>query len=184
MQKMIACFSDSAKESKTLRALLMTAMLIGLNLVLDRFSIQLMPQVRIGVGFLTSVLIGMMFGPVMGLSAGLVTEIVSYLFNPRGAYFPGFTVTAMVAGLIYGMVLYQRKVSLPRAFVAKGLVNFFCNIVLNTIWLSILQGDAIMALLPVRAWKNLILWPFESILLFVVARAVQEVYNKIRVRSV
>lgn len=181
MQKIIACFSDSAKESKTLRALMLTAMLIGLNLVLDRFSIQLMPQLRIGIGFLTSALIGMLFGPVMGVSAGLVTEVVSYLFNPRGAYFPGFTLTAMVAGLIYGVVFYQRKVSLPRAFAAKGLVNLICNICLNTLWLSMLQGDAIMAILPLRAWKNLILWPFESILLFIAARAVQEVYKKVKV---
>lgn len=181
-QNICSLFKSSAKNCKSLRAITITAMFIALNLVLDRVSIQLTPELRIGVGFLTSAMIAMMFGPVMGISAGFVTEILSYVLYPRGAYFPGFTLTAMVGGLIYGLVLYQKEIRMFRAFAAKGLVNLLCNIGLNTLWLSMLQGQAVFVLLPARLLKNVILWPLESLLLFLVARAVMAIYQRMAER--
>ena len=182
MPNLIACFKNSAKDSKNLRAMVLTALFIGLNLILDRFSIQLTPEIRLGLGFLTSAMIGMLFGPVMGISAGFVTEILSYILYPRGAYFPGLTLTAMLGGMVYGLVLYQHKVSIPRCLVAKGIVNLFLNIGLNTLWLSMIYGDAYFAILPARMLKNAVLWPVESLALFLVAKAVAEVARRASIR--
>ena len=46
---------------------------------------------------------------------------------------------------------------------------------LNTIWLSMLYGDAFTALLPLRLLKNAALCPLEALMLFVVAGLVRRV---------
>lgn len=166
-------FRSSARNCRNIRALAVTALLMALNFVLDRFSIQLTLELRVGVGFLTSAMIGALYGPVMAMCAGGLTDILSYLLYPRGgAYFPGFTVTAIVAGLIYGLLLYQKRLSLGRALVTRGLIDLVTNIGLNTLWLSITQGKAMMVLLPARVIKNAILWPFGSLILFAVGAVV------------
>jgi ECF transporter S component (folate family) len=193
MRKLKACFKESAAHFKNLRALVLCAMLIGLHMVLTSVRIDLSPQLRVGVGFLTQALTGMLFGPVMGMCSGALSDVLGYLVKPGGSYFPGFTVTAIIGGLIYGLLLYDWRPQQPlhaaekneiprlsrflrhilkpagRAFLAKGLINIFCNMLLNTLWLRILYGDAIAVLLPERIIKNLALWPFESLLLFLVA---------------
>ncbi len=94
------------------RALAVTAVLIAINITLDLLNIriQLTPQLRIGFGFLTSAMVGMLFGPVVAMTAGAATDLLGWLVNNGGgAYFPGFTLTAVLAGLIWGVALYKNR---------------------------------------------------------------------------
>ena len=180
MQTCLSKFRLSAKENRSVLTLCVCAMLIALNLLLDRVSIQVTPSVRIGVGFLTNAVASALYGPVVGMWAGAATDILSCIFYPRGAYFPGYTLTAIVAGLIYGLVLYQNKKGnkIYHAFIARGLISLICNIGLNTIWSSIFLQKAVFVLLPARALKNLALWPLESLLLYAVLVVVQRAVRK------
>ena len=72
-------------------------------------------------------------------------------------------------------MLYRQNVTYWRALLAKGLVNLIGNVLLNTIWLSMLYGDAFTALLPLRLLKNAALCPLEALMLFVVAGLVRRV---------
>lgn len=175
----VANLKSSARNCKNLRAMTIVAMLIALNLVLDKVALQVTPQLRIGVGFLTMAMTGFLVGPVMAMSAGLATDVLSFLATPRGdPYFPGYTISAIVGGFIYGAVLYRQKPTLARCFLAKGLINLVVNITLNTFWHSMLYGKAIAVMLPVRITKNLMLWPLESLLLYAVAKTVSEVVRR------
>lgn len=181
MQKTKNLFVRSLHELKNPRCLAVTALFIALNVTLDllRIRIQLTPDLRIGIGFVLNASIGMLFGPTVGIMAGFSTDVLGYLVNSGGgAYFPGYTLTAMLAGLIYGLWLYPRKPGRLRSLGAKTCVNLFCNIGLNTIWASMTGGKALMVLLPARALKNLILLPFEIVLLYVVTNLVLKLYER------
>ena len=52
---------------------------------------------------------------------------------------------------------------------SKLLVNVLLNLLLNTYWLSILQGKAIYAFVPLRIYKNLGAWPIEAAVLVLIA---------------
>lgn len=175
-------FRASAEALRQPRTLALAALFVGINITLDLLNIrvQVTPQLRIGFGYLCNASIGMLFGPVVTMLAGFCTDVLGYLMNSGGgAYFPGYTLTAMVGGLIYGLVLFrpseQRKLRLARCFIAKGLINLICNLGLNTLWLSMTYGDSFSVLFPVRAFKNLCLWPLESLMLFVVLEIVYRV---------
>ena len=44
---------------------------------------------------------------------------------------------------------------------------------LGTLWLSMLYGKAFMALLPMRAFKNLIMWPVNSMLFYTIGKTLE-----------
>ena len=50
-----------------------------------------------------------------------------------------------------------------------------CNVILNTLCLQVLYGQAFMAILPMRALKNLIMWPIDSIVFFGIAKALEQI---------
>ncbi|MEI3556509.1 MAG: folate family ECF transporter S component [Eubacteriales bacterium] len=106
MSKTPNIFVRSLRELKSTRCLAVTALLIAINVTLDLLglSIKLPPNLRIGFGFLCNASIGMLFGPVVGMMAGVCTDVLGYFAGnlSMGAYFPGYTLTAVVGGLIWG----------------------------------------------------------------------------------
>ena len=170
---------DSFREMSKLRTITLIAMLLAVSVVLSFFTIQVSESLRLGLGYLITATMGMLFGPVTaGIAAG-VGDIVKYLIKPSGAFFPGFTITAILGGVLYGMVFYHSRVTLVRAIVAKTLTNLLLNILLNTFWLSIMMGKGFWALVPSRVIKNIALLPVEILLLYSVLRIVTGIVGKL-----
>ena len=181
MSKTPNIFVRSLRELKSTRCLAITALLIAINVTLDLLglSIKLPPNLRIGFGFLCNASIGMLFGPAVGMMAGVCTDVLGYFAGnlSMGAYFPGYTLTAVVGGLIWGLWLYPRKATVWRAAGAKICINVFCNICLNTLWLTVTGGKAMSVLLVTRVPKNLILLPLEIVLLYFGMKLVNRIYG-------
>ena len=180
MSKKENIFSSSLKELKSTRCLALTALLIAINIALDLLglTIKLPPNLRIGFGFLCNAAVGMLFGPAVGMMAGVCTDVLGYFAGnlTMGAYFPGYTLTAIVAGLFWGLWLYPRKISVWRALGAKACINLFCNIGLNTLWLTLTGGKAMSVLFALRVPKNLLMLPIEAALLYFGMKLVLRLY--------
>ena len=179
MSKIINLFRHSAGELRTTRCLTVSALFIALNIALDLtgLTLRLSSELRIGFGYLCNASIGMLFGPVPGMLAGICTDVLGYFAGnlSMGAYFPGYTLTAITGGLIWGLWLYRpdggllrdsRMKRILRLVGAKASINLFCNIFLNTLWLTVVYGKSLSILLPVRVMKNLVLLPLECVLLY------------------
>lgn len=109
MQIFMKNFSDSAKEFKNLKSLVTAALLVALHTVFAFFlSVQVTDSLRISVSFLVNVVIGSLFGPVMGFVCGGVGDVIQFVLKPTGPYFMGWTISAALAGLIYGSFFYRR----------------------------------------------------------------------------
>ena len=54
------------------------------------------------------------------------------------------------------------------------MVIILCNIILGTYWLTLLNGKGFLAILPARAIKNLIQWPVDSLIFFLVAKTLEQ----------
>lgn len=96
-----------------------------------------------------------------------------YVVKPTGAFFPGFTLNAMLGGVLYGTILYRKPLTFRRALWADLVVALICNIFLNTLWLSMMSGKAMMVLLPMRVLKNLIKWPVDAALFYLIAKRME-----------
>ncbi|MCR5676216.1 MAG: folate family ECF transporter S component [Lachnospiraceae bacterium] len=167
-------FKKSLEEFRNLRAVtfcgMMAALAIALNYVA---SIDLGPYIRIGFSGLPNQIVAYLFGPSVGAIFGGALDIIKYLIKPSGVFFPGFTISAALGGLIYGLFLYKKKPTLLRIFLAQLMIKVFVNIVLNTLWLKILYDKAILAILPGRLLSNAIMLPVDTLLLYAVLHVVE-----------
>ena len=144
------------------------ALLLALSVIIDQFSLQLTPSLKVGFGFIVTGLSGMLYGPVCAGLMGGVGDIVRFIIKPTGTFFFGFTLNAILGGILYGLCFYKNKVTIWRCIISKTLANAIINILLNTLWLSILMGKGFYALLGPRITKNLIALPIEIILLWLI----------------
>ncbi|MGL5973195.1 MAG: folate family ECF transporter S component [Oscillospiraceae bacterium] len=154
-------FKKSIMLLKDIKVLSVSAMLISLSIVLSFFSFSIGNIVKVSFSFAANSLIGFLFGPAVSmLSSGLIDLITAFV-KPFGPYQFWFTFTAMVSGLIYGFVLYGKKPKLGNVVLACVLNTVIISFTLNTLGLSFLYGKSILALLPARITKGLILLPVE-----------------------
>ena len=175
-RRISALCGQSSKELTKLRSLTGMAVLIALSIPLDMLNIPISQTLRVGVGFLVTASLGMLYGPVAGGVAAGMGDIVKFLYNPTGAFFPGFTLTAILGGVIYGFFFYKSRCTVMKAILSKTFVNLILNTLLNTVWLSVLYGKAFQILVLDRLIKNLVTLPVEIPLLILVLGAVQKVY--------
>ena len=181
METIATRFRASARTTHNLWAVVTTAMLLALNTVLTLFvRIQITPDIRISFGFVAIAMIGMLFGPVMGLTGGVLGDLIGMVVKPTGAYFPGYTLTALLVGLVFGLMLYREdKIGLIRCFITMAIIDLVLHLSLNTLWSVILNGSAFWVILGQRAIKNLLSWPVDSLLLFGMAQVVRRILKQL-----
>ena len=152
------------KKSATSR-LVIIAFLIAMEIILTRFCSINTPILRIGFGFLPVAMMGIMFGPVWAAAGYAIGDLLGMLIFPSGAYFPGFTLTAFLTGLVFGLFLHNREITWKRVLPASLIIILGSNLILDTLWLSILMGDGFIALLPTRIFKCAVMLPIHLILI-------------------
>lgn len=170
MKRWRTSFTDSFQELKNVRNLAAVSMLLAVTVILGFYRLQITDYLRIGFDSLAKELTGMLFGPVAACVVAGLADLISFILKPVGAFFPGLTLSAMLAGVIYGVVLYRRPLTLKRVILANVLVTVFVNLLLNTYWMSVLYGNAFLAMLPARAVKQALMLPIDVILFYTVAR--------------
>lgn len=181
MKTFFSLFSDSAREFRNLRSVTTLSMLIAVALVLNLFaSIQITDSLRLSFGFLATAIMGMLYGPVCaGFSAGIV-DILQFFLKPSGEFFPGYTLTAILGGILYGIFLYKNKFSLPRIISVKCIINVFLHLLLNSYWLTFLYGYAFWLKIPERILKNIAMLPIEIFLMAIILPKIIQIHKQRR----
>ena len=151
------------------------AMLAAVAVILGYFSIEYGQFIRIGFSGIPNGIVDYLFGPVAGAVFDGALDIIKYLMKPTGPFCPQLTLVVMLAGVLYGCFFYKKKLTIWRVLAAKFVVMLICNVILNTLCLQVLYGQALMAILPMRALKNLIMWPIDSIVFFGIAKALEQI---------
>ena len=83
----------------------------------------------------------LLLGPLEAGIVGALADFLGALLFPIGAYFPGFTLTAFLMGLCYGLFLYREQ-KFWRVLVAVGVHQFVLSMLLNSLWLWIISTAA------------------------------------------
>lgn len=178
----------SAAEFKNIRSLVTAALLIALHTVLAVFiSIQVTDSVRISVSFLANLVIGCLYGPVMGFVCGALGDVVQFIIKPTGPYFPGWTLSAALAVVIYGFFFYRRFPS-KKVFDIKYFIRvvfaitfdtLLINVFLGTYWVTVMYGKGFAFYFTARLTKNIIQLPINVILSYCVLSFVGKIRAKI-----
>lgn len=151
--------------NRHLTILACSALLIALDIILTRFLAINTQFLRISLGMIPVAVAGMAFGPLWGGLVGAIGDILGMLIFPSGAYFPGFTVTAALTGIVYALFVYKKEAKVISIALASVIVCIGLNLLLDTLWLNIMYGSGFLAILPARAVKCIINIPIYTIIL-------------------
>ena len=170
-----AYWRDAAAELKDTRMLVVTALLVALRIALKPFAIYIGPQMAIQTATLATALGAMIYGPVVAIPAALVSDTIGFMIFPTGDYFLPFALTEIAGTMIYALCLYRAKPSATRVIIARFLICFLVNVVLQQFifaWQYTYMGnpdkakDAIMGIMTTaRIFKNLFFFPIETVVI-------------------
>lgn len=160
-------------EFRNVRVLAFSGLVCAMAVVLKSIPIFLLgPTLKIYFSFLVVSLGCMCYGPLVGMMAGAVIDVVGFLLASFGEpYFPGYLLTAMLSGLLYGILFYRRKPTLLRIIVARLLINYGVNVLLGSVWKAMLYGKGYLYYASTGLVKNTLMLPLEVFLTWVVLRA-------------
>lgn len=151
--------------------IILTALLIALNLVLERIvpSYKLWNQ-DISFGFVAVAFAAAFLGTPYAIAVAGMGDLIGSLVFPFGAYFPGFTLTNCIYGLILGEFLYKNATA-AKVIICVTLNKIICSLILNTLWISIMYRggvDAFFVVLVPRLIGTAITTAIEIITLLLV----------------
>ncbi len=182
MKNPLNYFSAEMKKFKKPLVLALMGLFIALGIVFTRIVRPVeLPYLRVSFGFLVTALCSLMLGPVLGgINAAIADVAGFFLFPTPGAFFfPGLTLSALLAGVIYGIFLYKKPTTLLRVALAVLTVTILFDLLLNTYWLSILLGKAWTVMFPLRAIKAAIWYPVQVLLIYYLRRIIPSKYQDI-----
>ena len=204
MRDFLSVFTDSAKEFTKVRSLVTTSLLVAVSMVIEMFSIDI-GFAKLNFAFLAIAIIGMLFGPCMGMMAGFACDIVGYLAHPSGGFLPAYVLVGGLQGLFYGLFLYQKwsghsiqfvsnktgkttDITLYlRAIVARLADVVIINLLIQTklnLHYGFIPQEAYGAAIVARVGKTVIELAIDLRLLFILLPVALKAYQHIFRRSV
>ena len=170
-----AYWRDAAAELKDVKMLVITALMIALRIALKPAAIYIGPQMAIQTATLATALGAMIFGPVLAIPAAIISDTVGFMIFPTGDYFLPFVLTEIASTMIYALCLYRAKPTTTRVIIARFLICFVVNVVLQQLifaWQYTYLGnpdkakESIMGIMTVaRIFKNLFFFPIETVVI-------------------
>lgn len=160
-------WKSSADNLKNVRMLAFIALMIALKIVIGFIRIPVGENLRITLTYIVVAIEGMVVGPIAGITSAFITDNLSFILFPDGAYFPGYTLTAMLGSFFYSIFLYQKKATWTRLTFSKICNNYLVNVLLGSLWSSMLYGKAYLVYATTSLIKNTLLLPIEIILLMI-----------------
>ena len=177
-------WADALSELKDTKMLVFAALIVALRVALKTvIRIPLGPSLDITPAFLANALGAMVYGPVVGALGALVSDLLGVLLRVD-SYFLPYALTEISGSVIFAMFFYRQKITPTRVVLSRFCICLFVNILLQTpidmLYQWFYYGYANVALTLPRIFKNLIMFPLESVVLTVFLNAMQPITYKMK----
>lgn len=164
---------------KNTRVLVLSGLFLSLNIILTRVVKPIdLTLVKVDFGFLSIAISAIVLGPFLGAINAAIADIIGFFLFPSNAvFFPGFTLSALLSGLIYGLFLSRKPDSLVRLIFAVLTISLLVHLGLNTLWLSIMYKKAWFAFIAPRIVKTVLMVPVQVVLIHLTWKYVGSTIN-------
>ena len=162
-----AYWADARAQLKNVRMLTLAGIITAASIVLESFPIYLLgTSLKIYFSFLVISLGCYVYGPAVGILVGFANDTLGFLISSFGEpYFPGYLITAMLSGLIYGTLLYRQRITVLRLVVVRLIINYGSNVLLGSVWKAMLYGKGYYYYFTTGLIKNTTMLPIEVLLM-------------------
>ena len=171
---------------KKIRKIIISALLLAAAIVINRFLSINTSILSIGFTFVPLMLAGIILGWKYSLLIAGLADLIGALLFPFGSFFVGYTISAVLTGLVYGLFLYSKgefkvdKKFMIHLLIAILIVCIVINGGLNTLWLVMTSKKAFLAILPTRVVKQLIMIPVMFITMVSLTKLLEKQINGVK----
>ena len=156
------------------------AAMIALQVVLSRWlSISIPPALKFSFGFTAVALAAYLYGVPGACLVAALSDVIGAVLFPMGEFFIGYTLTATLTGLIYGLFLYRGRgkgLNDARVVLCFSLNAIIVTMLINTLVIAYQYGYRLqqvkdlsnipvrfVAYFPKRALEALVMLPVQCI---------------------
>lgn len=168
-----------------LKKVILSGVLLALLIVLNRFVSIKTPLLVISFSFVPIMMAAIWLGPKYATLIAALGDFIGAILFPFGTYFPGFTLSAGLKGLIYGMLLYKKpreersnKSFIIRLIISNLLVLGIIEIFVVSLWLNIMYGKAYFVVISTRILAQVIMFPIQVITIYILEKLTRPIVNK------
>lgn len=162
----------------TTKMLAVMSLLVALEVIIARFgTLRPTESIKLSLDFIPVVVSAVLFGPIPAMIISILADVLGAFLFPVGPFFPGFTVTAALTGLLYGALLYKEQ-TMPRILLAVLLQQGILSLLLNTFWLKVLYGLPYLPTLVGRLVQAGVMSALQILLIPLLAKAVKDVEKR------
>ncbi len=167
---------------KNVRTLTLAALITAIGIITTSLKIPISTILEIRISSLPLAVAGYLFGPGIAAVIGIISDIGGFLIWPTGPYFPGFTFSAAISGIIFGTLLHKKDGSFPgisRVILAVVINTVLVNLLLHSLWLTLLYGKGgFVAVMSARLIKELVMIPIYIILIIAVIKPLEALLKR------
>ncbi|MBQ0084154.1 MAG: folate family ECF transporter S component [Clostridiales bacterium] len=182
-------WKEAAKQFSDLRMLAVAAVFIALRVAVKPLQLPLAAGLNLAFDCYVNSVGAMIYGPLVSLAVGAISDTLGCLLFPSGAYFFPFIFIEMASGFIFSLFFWRKKITVSRTILAKFTVNFICNIIMTSlvmkwdyyVFYGLEKAQAYSLINLTRIAKNLITFPIEAIIIFVILFAAMPALSRIKV---
>lgn len=153
-------------------------LLIAIEIVLSRFCSIAAWNIKIGFSFVPVAVAAVLYGPAGAATVAAMGDFLGAILFPIGAYFPGFTFTAALTGIVLGLFLHKQQTA--KRILSAVLINqLLLCLPLNTLWISVLYSSPYGPLFATRILQTLVLIPLQFVVIGVMTKAVGRIGKRV-----
>ena len=162
-------WAEAARVFRQPKMLVLAAVIVALRVVVKSLRVPVADNLYVTFGFFFNAAGSMVYGPLMGLLGGAVSDTLGAIIFPSGAYFFPYIFSEMLGSLIFALFLWRVKFSAWRVilsrFAVTVLVNLVCDPIISIWYYKLVLGKSYAFFTVQRLVKNVVLFPVQALLL-------------------
>ena len=164
--------------AKALKLLMFAALMVAMTRALSLIPGIPIAHTKLTWGFLARGLCALVCGPTLGLIFAFVEDILGFILQPTGDFFPGYTLSTMAGVLVYALCFYRAKITVWRLVLANVLVNLLVNAAMGSVWTVMMRGGVYWAWFVPSLIKNLVTIIPKAAVLYVLFQALLPILQR------
>lgn len=154
--------SKTKNNVSSLIMLATLAMLTALEIVLSRLvPVVSSQQIKVSFAFVPVAIAAYLYGVKGGVLVSGVGDVLGAIMFPVGDFFPGFTLTAVLVGAVFGVFLGKKSDGklnpFSRSLIPVIITQLFLSLGLNTFWISYMYHSPYLGVLVPRVVQTLVM---------------------------
>ncbi|MBO5543088.1 MAG: folate family ECF transporter S component [Oscillospiraceae bacterium] len=155
------------------------SILVAMEVIIARFgTIRPTESIKISLDFIPIVVAAILYGPVPAVIMSILADVLGAFLFPVGPFFPGFTLTAAVTGLIYGLLL-NKKQTMPHVVLPVVLQQGVCSMLINTFWLHVLYSLPYLPTMAARLVQCAVVTALQIVVIPLIAKTILSVQKRL-----